>query len=113
MNQSTLKRANTLTHHLAARMTRPVQVKITGWGGSRKIPKKELLNFAKALKIAEKDWDSLRGGGVGFAVLMMGGPHVQINPKYLDKLEKVVKSQGRRMGPPKKGVGITGVSMDF
>lgn len=98
---SILKRANRLTEHLSARMTKPVQVKIMGWGGTRKIPKKELVSFAKALKDP-----SLRGAGVGFSAFKQ---MVQINPKYLPALEKIVKAQGKRMGPPKKGAGIIGI----
>jgi len=98
-----------LAGRVAAKSTKPVRVKIEGWGGERKIPKKELQAFAKALKSAPE----LKGSGLGFAVLMAGGPHVQINPKYLDKLEKVVKSQGRRMGPPKVGGGINEIEENF
>lgn len=99
------ERANTLNRELeAARMTKPVQVKIEGWGGKRNIPKKELESFAKALNSASE----LRGSGLGFG-LKINGPHVQINPKYLDKLEKVVKAQGKRMGKVQNGTGIVGI----
>lgn len=99
--------AERVASRYAARMTKPVHVQITGWGGSRKIPKKELKQFADALKKAPE----LKGSGLGFAVKMTGGPTVQISPKYLDKLKKVVESQGKRMGPPKKGSGIIGIEV--
>lgn len=101
------ERANELTRELEAASSKPVHVKIEGWGGTRNVPKKELQAFAKALKAAPE----LKGSGLGFGIKMTGGPTVQINPKYLGKLEKVVKAQGKRMGPPKPGTGIVGIEI--
>jgi len=67
-----------------------VDIKIEGWGGTRKIPVKQLRNFAKdVLTIPQAGFDSF-------------GQKVQLDDKYLAKLKAVVEKHGLRLGPQEK-----------
>lgn len=91
----TVHAKNVVERHLQAAKDWKVNVKIVGWKGSRKIPKKDLEAFRKDLKAAVPE--------AGFEVLLAGGPHAQVKESQLPKLETVLKKHGlRKEGKPEK-----------
>lgn len=71
-------------------MAKPVHVKITGWGGVRNIPKKQLDNFTKDVK-------AIRNVS-GFS---RNRQTVQLPKKMIPQLAEVVKKHGLKMEAPK------------
>ena len=65
-----------------------MNVKIMGWGGTRKIPKKELQAFRQSIS-------SIPGAGFDFFT-----QNAQVNKKDLQKLEPILKKHGLRGGSP-------------
>jgi hypothetical protein len=76
-----------------------VHVKITGWGGVRKIPVKQLRAFAKDLKAIS--------AVSGFEI---NNQTVQIRKKAVPQLEALVKKHKLKSGAPQKATtGIVGI----
>jgi len=89
-------------HRIAAK---PVHVKITGWGGKRKIPVKEMRAFIRDLEKVRGS-SGLRGID-GFSTFSQT---VQLPKGSLPQLAEVVKRHGLKMDPPKKATsGIIGI----
>lgn len=94
MRVNLLERVERLNARLAYRMTKPVHVKIVGWGGKRNIPIQQIRDFIVDVR-------ALRNVS-GFS---SSRQTVQIQPKEVPALAAIVKKHGLRMEAPKKMSG--------